>query len=85
MSILETNPFSRLRPNYPNSVFVEGDTPTLKSYEIERLLNKRIFPKGRSIATEYLVKWKGYGPIYNKWYNVKKLGNASEGRPDRHL
>lgn len=72
------DPFDRPRPDHPSSVFVEGDTDTLKSYVIDRLLNKRIIPKGRGFATEYLVKWKGYGPEHDRWYNVKDLDNAQD-------
>ena len=25
---------------------------------------------------EYLVRWAGYGPEYDVWYNVKDLDNA---------
>ena len=66
------------RPDEPPSVFVEGDTPDLKSYELDRILNKRTVPKGRGFATEYLLKWKGYGPQYDVWRNIKDLGNAQE-------
>lgn len=75
---LETDPFDRPRPDHPPSVFVEGDTELFKSYEIDRILNKRTVRKGRGIATEYLLKWKGYGPEYDRWYNVKALGNAED-------
>ena len=57
----EADPFNRPRSDHPDSFFVEGDTETWKSSDIERLLNKRITRKGRGLATEYLVQWKGYG------------------------
>lgn len=57
---------------------MEGDTDTYKSYEIERLLNRRTVKKGRGRATEYLVRWKGYGPEWDRWYNIKDLDNAAE-------
>ena len=63
---LETDPFDRPRPNYPPSVFVEGDTELFKFYEIDRILNKRTIRKGRGIATEYLLKWKEYGLEYDR-------------------
>ena len=46
--------------------------------EIERLLNKRVIRKGRGLATEYLVRWKEYGPEFNQWYNIKDLDQAPE-------
>ena len=70
--------FERLRPDHPPSVFVEGDIDTLKSYEVERLLNKRTMRKGRGLATEYLVRWKGYGPAFDRWYNIKDLENSAD-------
>ncbi len=72
------DPYDRPRPDHPDSVFVEGDTDTMKSYLVERLLNKRIMRKGRGYATEYLVRWKGYGPAFDSWYNIKDLDNADE-------
>ena len=74
----DADPFDRPRPDHPPSVFVEGDTDTVKSYEVERLLNKRAMRKGRGVATEYLVRWKGYGPAYDRWYNVKDLENSAD-------
>lgn len=56
------DPFGRLRPEHPPPVFVEGDTDAVKSFEIDRLLNKRTVKKGRDHAVEYLVRWTGYGP-----------------------
>lgn len=34
------DPFGRLWPEHPPSVFVEGNTNAVKSFEIKRLLNK---------------------------------------------
>lgn len=54
--------FKRLFPSNPPLVFVKGNTDRLKSFEIERLLNKRQVKKGKGWAIEYLVRWKGYDP-----------------------
>ena len=62
----------------PGSVFVEGDADTHKSFEIERLLNKRTIRRGRGQVTQYLVRWKGYGPEWDCWYALKDLENAKE-------
>lgn len=72
------DPFHRPRPDMPPAVFVDGETDTLKSFEIERLLNKQTVKKGRGHATEYLIRWAGYGPEWDRWYNAKDLGNAAE-------
>ena len=66
------------RPDEPPSVFVEGDTPEFRFYELDRILNKRIVRKGRGFATEYLIKWKGYGPQHDVWRNEKYLDNARD-------
>ena len=71
------DPFGRPFPSNPPPVFVEGDTDKIKSFEIERLLNKRQVKKGKGRAVEYLVRWKGYGPEWDRWYNVKELDNAT--------
>ena len=47
-------------------------------YEIERLLRKRRVRRGRGYFTEYLVRWVGYGPEHDAWYNIKDLGSAME-------
>ena len=38
----DMDPYDRPWPDQPDSVFVEGDTDTMKSYDVERLLNKRV-------------------------------------------
>lgn len=50
------DPFGRPFPSNPFPVFVEGDTDKVKSFEIERLLNKRQIRKGKGQAIEYLVR-----------------------------
>ena len=70
------DPFSRPIPSEPPPVFVEGDTDTLKSFEVERLLNKRLVKRRKGRNIKYLVRWKGYGPEWDRWYNVKELDNA---------
>ncbi|KAF6240570.1 hypothetical protein HO173_001240 [Letharia columbiana] len=34
--------------------------------------------RGKGHSVEYLARWKGYGPEYDQWYNVKQLGDAPE-------
>ena len=46
---------------------------------VERLLNKRIRRAGKGgigQIIEYLVKWQGYSPEFDSWYNVKNLDNC---------
>ena len=55
---LKENPYVRPVPrlNELSSIFIEDNTPTLKSYKLNRILNKRIIKKGRDLITEYLIK-----------------------------
>ena len=68
----------RPRFDHPGSLFVEGDTDTDKSFEVERLLDKRTIRQGRSRVTQYLVRWKGYEPEWDCWYSLQDLANAKE-------
>ena len=52
----ETDLYQRPRPDHPDTVFVKGDTNTIKSYEIDRLLNKRIIKKGHGVSIQYFAK-----------------------------
>ena len=69
------DPFQRPKPDHPDSVFVEGDTDRVKSYEIERLVNKR---QTKRRGPEYLVRWRGYGPEHDDWRNLPELGDAQQ-------
>jgi hypothetical protein len=42
-------------------------------WEVERLLDKETSRRGRGYMTRYLVRWKGYGPKWDQWINVKDL------------
>ena len=71
------DPFLRPQPTQRPSVYVDGETDTYKSFEVERLLNKRTVKRGRGRSLEYPVRWKGYGPEWDRWYNVKAPDNAA--------
>jgi hypothetical protein len=74
----DQDPFTRPQPSQPSSVSVEGDTETYKSWEIERLLDKRTIRKGRGTSVQYLVRWTGYGPEFDQWYPLSQLENAKD-------
>lgn len=67
--------FSRPRPDLPDSVHVDGDTKNYKSWEVEKLIKKRVTPSGQ---VKYLLRWKGWGPEYDEWRGVKDLDNAAD-------
>ena len=72
----DKDPFDRPLPDHPDSVFVEGDIDEYKSYEIDRLLNKRVRRRDKGYSTDYLLRWQGYEPEHDQWYNVKHLEDA---------
>lgn len=64
------DPYERPLPEQPDSVHVEGDTATSKSWEVDRLVDKR--------GDRYLLRWKGWGPEHDQWRTKNQLGNASD-------
>ena len=78
------NPFKRPVPEQPEAIYVEGDTPTMQSYELKRLMDRRErILRGKTVV-EYLVRWKGYGAEHDKWLKQEELGNAKELLRDYH-
>jgi hypothetical protein len=56
----------------------EGDSEEWKSWELERIVDKRFTKYGNKNNLEYLVKYKGYGNEWNEWQPVEALGNAQD-------
>lgn len=75
----DSDPFVRPRPYNPGSVYVEGDTDLVKSFEVERLISKR---QTKRRGPEYLLRWKGYGPEHDAWRNIPELGDAAQHLKD---
>ena len=63
------DPFNRTAYTEPPPV--EGD-----SYEVEAILAKRVNRSTKK--TQYLVKWLGYGPTHNAWYDADDLRQAKD-------
>jgi len=70
------DPYNRPVPTNDAAPVVgpEGDP----EWEIEAIVNRRISKRGRKKKTEYLVRWKGYGPEWDSWYAEDDLANAQE-------
>lgn len=70
--------FSRLFPANLPPIFVRGNTDILKSFQIEKLLNKCWVKKEESQVIEYLIYWKEHSPEWKRWYIIKKLDNPAK-------
>ena len=51
-------------------------------WEVEAIVGMRTSKKGRKKRTEYLVRWKGYGPEWDTWYAEEDLPNAQQSIAD---
>ena len=67
------NSFRRSRSNHSDFVHVENDIKLIKSWKIDRLINKREIKRRES---EYLIRWKNYESQYDEWRNLFELRNA---------
>lgn len=67
------NSFRRHKIESFDFVFVENDTNKIKSYEIERLVNKRQIARRDS---KYLIRWKDCEFENDDWKNLFELNNA---------
>ena len=78
ISSLNSNFYKRFISDYSNSIFIEEDIETMRSYELKRFLNKRTIWKEREQSVEYLIKWKNYDSEFDKWMNIKNLNNVKD-------
>ncbi|KAI1450527.1 hypothetical protein F5Y02DRAFT_369094 [Annulohypoxylon stygium] len=81
------DPWKRRRP-LAGRLGVEGDDDQWHSFEIEKLLERRIDRRGGVPNLQYLVKWKDYPDLYNEWYsrdlltqNAMELRKCVSGEP----
>ena len=74
----ESDPYARPRPTHPPAVEMEGDTEDFKSYEVEKLVGRRIRKFGRTETIQYLVRWLGYGSEHDTWRSLSVLDNSME-------
>ena len=55
---------------------MKGDTPQWKFYEMKRIMDKRYRNYNEKNVAQYLLRWKEYGPEWNVWRSITKLGNC---------
>ena len=67
------NFFNRSRSNHSNSIFVEKNTKKVKSYEIEKFINKRQTKRRES---KYLIRWRDYEFENDDWKNIFELDDT---------
>ena len=70
---LKSNLYKRIFNVDSSSVSNNYESISTSSYEIERLLDKRITRK----KSYYFVKWKKYDHQHNVWYAIDNLQNAT--------
>ena len=49
------------------------DSAGRRSYEVERILDRKIVSKGGKKVTMYKVRWLGYGPDDDQWLASDRL------------
>lgn len=65
----------RLVPNHPPPIVLEDGS---EEWEIESILDHKLFGRGRNKNYKFLVKWKGYGPEFDSWQSIESLSNCLE-------
>jgi hypothetical protein len=66
-----TRPVTDLAPVYAHD---NGD----EEWELDALVGKRVTGKGNKRRTQYLARWKGHGPEWDRWYDEAELENAQD-------
>ena len=64
--------YRRFKSTKSNSVFVENDTEQIKSWKLNRLMNKRKSHR----EVEYLVRWKDWDSQHDVWRSFSEFDNV---------
>lgn len=48
------------------------------SYQVQKLVGKRVRRRGKRNVLEYLVRWSGYAPKFDQWMPITDLSNTLE-------
>jgi hypothetical protein len=68
-----SDPYNRPIPDEPGPIEESTDV-----YEVDRIIDKRVIRKGRGVSTQYLVRWKGWGPEHDWWMRIQDLEGCAE-------
>ena len=68
--------YNRLRFDHSNSVYVEDDIEIEKSYEMKKVIDKRVKKLNTTSVTQYKIKWKEYDSEFDEWKSVSQLENC---------
>ena len=86
ISVIRLKPAST-EPEFYNRLREEGQPPEEDLdyddvYRLERIVDRRMVNRGRGqkrkTVRQYLLKWKGWGPAHNSWYDEEDLPHARE-------
>jgi hypothetical protein len=69
-----SDPYNRPVPNEGMTTVYAHDGA--EEWELDSLVKKRLLGRGSNRTTQYLARWKGYGPEWDQWLEESELGNA---------
>ena len=65
--------YDRKRSHYFDSIKIESDTEFEKSYEVKKIVNKKIRKYEKTWIIQYLIRWLDYESEYDEWKNLAAL------------
>ena len=65
--------YDKKRSHYFDSIKIEGDTDFEKSYEVKKIVNKKIKTYEKISIIQYLIRWFDYESEYDEWKNLAAL------------
>ena len=68
--------YNRSKFDHSNSVYVENDIEIEKSYEMKRVIDKRVKKFDTISVIQYKIKWKEYDSEFDEWKLVSQLENC---------
>lgn len=68
--------YNRNRPHYFDSIKMKRNIEFEKSYEVKKIINKRIKIYEKTAMIQYFIRWLEYGPEYDEWKNLAALADC---------